>query len=428
MFGNTGHIHTTYGGLFISILFYILTSYFNPYSMTGNNRILSIDIMRGMTLVLMLFVNDLYMPGVPSWLGHQAANFDGMGLADWVFPGFLFMVGMAIPFSIGKRISEGQPANNIIRHIVIRSVSLIIIGVLMLNSGRVNPEFTHIGKNLWAILMYIGVFLIWNTYKENDKNFFTIAGLKLLGVALIVFLVFKFHSGEIDNNGSLITSWWGILGLIGWGYLVAALVYLVVKNSILNTVVAFLFFLAMNILAKLDLLNTLNPAKPILGVIIEGNVPLIVLSGMLTTLILKKYSKIGYRRTIIIIVAIGIVSLIAGFVLRKWFIISKIQATPSWGLICNGISMILFALLYWIIDIKKQIKWTFFLKPAGENSLTTYLAPDIVYYLIWSTGIPILIYKQSGVPLIVIAGSIIWALLMVALTALLVRFNIKLKL
>ena len=90
--------------------------------------------------------------------------------------------------------------------------------------------------------------------------------------------------------------------------------------------------------------------------------------------------------------------------------------------------MILFALLYWIIDIKKQIKWTFFLKPAGENSLTTYLAPDIVYYLIWSTGIPILIYKQSGVPLIVIAGSIIWALLMVALTALLVRFNIKLKL
>lgn len=396
--------------------------------MTDHNRILSIDIMRGLTLVLMLFVNDLYMPGVPAWLGHRAASFDGMGLADWVFPGFLFMVGMAIPFSIGKRISEGQTTISIARHIVIRTVSLLIIGVLMLNSGRVNPEFTGFGKNLWAILMYTGVFLIWNSYKENDKNFFTIAGLRLAGIALLVFLVFKFRSGVFENNGSLITSWWGILGLIGWGYLVSAFVYLASRDNILNTTVAFLFFLAMNILAKLDLLNYLNPLKPYLGVIIEGNVPLIVISGMLTTLILKKYSGSGYLKSIATIVTIGILSIVAGFILRKWFIISKIQATPSWGLICNGISMMLFALLYWITDIKKQTKWSLFLKPAGENSLTTYLAPDILYYLIWSTGIPILIYKQSGVPLIVIAGSIIWALLMVGLTALLARAGIKLRL
>ena len=396
--------------------------------MTENDRISSIDVMRGLTLVLMLFVNDLYMPGVPVWLGHRPANFDGMGLADWVFPGFLFMVGMAIPFSIGKRISGGQNTFSIARHIVIRSVSLLIIGVLMLNSGRVNPEFTGIGKNLWAILMYTGVFLIWNKYQENDKNFFTITGLRLFGIALLVFLVFKFRSGEVENNGSLITSWWGILGLIGWGYLVSALIYLAVRDSILNTVVAFMFFLVLNILSKLDLLNFLNPFKSIFGVIIEGNVPLIVLSGLLTTLILKKYSKSDSQKTIVTIVTIGVFSIIAGFILRKWFIISKIQATPSWGLICNGISMMLFALLYWIIDIKKHIRWTFFLKPAGENSLTTYLAPDILYYFIWSIGIPILIYKQSDVPLIVITGSVIWALLMVGLTALLVRYNIKLKL
>jgi heparan-alpha-glucosaminide N-acetyltransferase len=396
--------------------------------MTDYNRISSIDIMRGLTLVLMLFVNDLYMPGVPSWLGHMAADFDGMGLADWVFPGFLFMVGMAIPFSIGKRIAEGQSTYTIVRHIVIRSVSLIIIGVLMLNSGRVNPEFTGMGKNLWAILMYTGVFLIWNNYKENEKNFFTIAGLRLAGIALLVVLIYKFRSGEFENNGSLITGWWGILGLIGWGYLVSAFVYLAVRDSILNTVVAFFFFLALNILSKLDLLYSLNIVKPIFGVIIEGNVPLIVLSGVLTTLILKKYSKEKYQTAIATIIIGGILSIFAGFILRNWFIISKIQATPSWGLICNGISMILFALLYWIVDIRRLTCWTFILKPAGENSLTTYLAPDIIYYLIWSTGIPILIYKQSGIPIIVIAGSVIWALLMVGLTALLVRYNIKLKL
>jgi len=396
--------------------------------MSDNNRIYSIDVMRGLTLVLMLFVNDLYMPGVPAWLGHMEADFDGMGLADWVFPGFLFMVGMAIPFSIGKRISEGQDTFSIARHIVIRTVSLLIIGVLMLNSGRVNPEFTGISKNLWALLMYTGIFLIWNKYRETDTNFFTVTGLKLFGIGILTGLVFIFKSGEFANNGSLITSWWGILGLIGWGYLIAAFVYLAVRNNILNTAIAFLFFLILNILSKLELLDSLDRIKPVFGVIIEGNVPLIVLAGLITTLILKKYSEKDYKTAIVTIVTIGVLSLLSGFILRNWFIISKIQATPSWGLICNGITMMLFALLYWIVDIRKYTKWTRIFKPAGENSLTTYLAPDIIYYLIWSTGIPILIYKQSEIPLVVITGSIVWAFLMVGLTALLVRFNIKLRL
>lgn len=328
--------------------------------MTNKNRIYSIDIMRGLTLVLMLFVNDLYMPGVPEWLGHRAADFDGMGLADWVFPGFLFMVGMAIPYSIGNRIKKGESTYIIARHIVIRSVSLIIIGVLSLNIGRVNPEFTGMSKNLWAILMLIGVFLIWNDYIENDRNFFTIAGLRLAGISLLVFLVFKFRSGQMVNNGSLITGWWEILGLIGWGYLVSAFIYFAVRDNILNIVVAWLFFLALNILSKLNMLDSLNPAKPILGVIIEGNVPFIVMTGLLATLIMKKLLP-EYRKTLVTIILFGLFCIVAGFILRRWFIISKIKATPSWGFICNGISLIIFALLYWIIDIKKLKKWTFFL-------------------------------------------------------------------
>lgn len=396
--------------------------------MTQNARISSIDIMRGLTLVLMLFVNDLYMPGVPSWLGHMEASYDGMGLADWVFPGFLFMVGMAIPYSIRKRISRGDTTYSIARHIVIRTISLLIIGLLMLNSGRVNPEITGISKNLWAILMYLGVFLVWNDYKQTDKNFFTVTGLKYAGMALLVVLAFKFNSGKLENNGSFITSWWGILGLIGWGYLTAGLIYLAVRDSILKVAIAFFFFLGLNIVDMLKLLSFLDPVRPILGIIFEGNVPSIVLAGVLISLILKKYSSKDSTKTIAIITSLGIISLAVGFFLRRWFIISKIIATPSWGMICNGISMILFALLYWIIDVKKISKWASFLRPAGENSLTTYLAPDILYYLIWSTGVPILFYKHSGIPLVVIAGSIAWALLMVWLTKLLVHFHIRLRL
>jgi heparan-alpha-glucosaminide N-acetyltransferase len=395
--------------------------------MTNYNRISSIDIMRGLTLVLMLFVNDLNMNVAPAWLGHRVAEFDGMGLADWVFPGFLFIVGMAIPFAFSKRFSSGQSLYDVSRHILTRSLSLIIIGVLMLNSDRVNPELTGISKNLWAILMYVAVFLFWNDYPDKENKFFTVTGLRLLALAIFVFLIFKFRSGQSENNGSLITSWWGILGLIGWGYLVSAFTYVLCRDSLLKTSLFALFFLIINMLSGWKLLGFLNPVKPIFGVIIDGNVPLIVLTGLIAGLIVKKIPLQEFKKVIPVFIGLGLLYLVSGFILRRWFIISKIQATPSWGMICSGISMLVFILLYWIADVKGKISWAEFLRPAGENSLTTYIAPDILYYLIWSSGIPLLIYKQSHEPLIVVAGSLIWALLMVGLTAGLARLKIKLR-
>ncbi len=384
--------------------------------------------MRGLTLLLMLFVNDLNMEVAPAWLGHMPAEFDGMGLADWVFPGFLFIVGMAIPFAFSKRLSRGDSLYQISRHIVGRSVSLIVIGVMMLNSGRVNSDLTGIGRNLWALLMYLAVFLYWNDYPNKENRFFTITGLKLLALAIFVFLVFKFRSGSAENNGSLITGWWGILGLIGWAYLVSAFTYLLCRDSILKTAIATLFFLGLNILSGLDLLTFLDPAKPVFGVIIDGNNPLIVLTGLLGGVILKKSFSHDFSRLLLIFAGLGFLCLTSGFFLRNWFILSKIKATPSWGLVCTGISYLVFILIYWIVDVKKFRSWAAFLRPAGENSLTTYLAPDILYYLIWMSGIPVLFYKQSSEPLLVVAGSLVWALLMAGLTALLARISIKLKL
>jgi hypothetical protein len=239
--------------------------------------------------------------------------------------------------------------------------------------------------------------------------------------------VFKFRSGEPENGGSLITGWWGILGIIGWGYLVSAFTFVMCRESILKTSLVALFFLALNILAGLNMTDYLDPARPVFGVIIDGNVPLIVLTGLIAGLIVQQASEKEFKPVIATFLGLGILYIISGFFLREWFIISKIEATPSWGMICAGISMLVFILIYWIADVKKKIKWAEFLRPAGENSLTTYIAPDILYYLIWSTGVPILIYKESSHPLIVIAGSVAWALLMVGLTAFLARLKIKLK-
>jgi uncharacterized membrane protein YeiB len=119
---------------------------------------------------------------------------------------------------------------------------------------------------------------------------------------------------------------------------------------------------------------------------------------------------------------------LTGFFLRHWFIISKIQGTPSWTMICNGISMIVFSLLYFIIDIHKKVKWASVFKPAGQNSLTTYLAPDIIYYLVWGLSLPLFFYKQDVSQWLAVLGSAVWALAMVGFAALLAKINIRLRL
>lgn len=395
--------------------------------MKSGNRILSMDIMRGLTLLLMLFVNDLNMRVAPSWLGHMPADHDGMGLADWVFPGFLFIVGMAIPFAVSGRIKKGETVLKILMHIAIRTLSLLVIGVLMLNSGRVNPETTGMHKDLWALLMYTSVFLVWNDYPSGRvKMLFTV--LRAVGVAILIFLVIIFRSGPADNPGWMITGWWGILGLIGWGYLVASLIYLITRDSITGTAIAVIFFLIVNILDASGLLGFLDPVSPALGIVIQGNVPLIVLTGTLAGVLIRRLKESGNERILTILITLGFLSLAIGFILRNWFLISKIQATPSWGMICSGISFMVFAVIYWLADVKGMTGWAAIVRPAGRYSLTTYLAPDILYHAIWMSSIPVLIYKQSSEPLVVIIGSIAWALLMAGLTALLAKINIKLKL
>lgn len=394
--------------------------------MEKSNRILSIDIMRGFNLVLMLFVNDLYMPGVPVWLGHTNADFDGMGLADWVFPGFMFMVGMSIPYSVGNRIKRGENRGAILKHILIRTGSLLIIGLLMANSRAVNAEYTGMTKSLWSIIMYTGVFLVWFNYDNTNWNKHTIYGLQILGVLMILPMVYVFRSADDDyfrfNS-------WGILGTIGWGFLVAGLVYMFFRDGISKTILFVVIFLLLNILSKLHLLDFLSPLRTVMGPVINGNAPFIVLSGMLITLILKEYATESPLKTVLIIATLGILSVAVGFMLRPWFIISKIQATPSWALICNGISMLLFALLFWVIDIMKKINWSLFLRPAGANSLTIYLVPDMFYYIIWQFSLPFLFYKHLPEPGMVILGSIVWALVMgVGLPIVLEKINFRLKL
>lgn len=392
-----------------------------------NNRISSIDIMRGLTLFLMLFVNDLYTPGVPKWLVHTSIEEDGMGLADWVFPGFLFMVGLSIPFAFMAREKLGQSNLQLFKHILIRTLSLILIGVFIVNRVDYNAALTGINKNLWLILVYVSVFLIWNKYPKESTYNITFKIFKVLGVLGLVVLATVYRSGTTENPGWMHIAWWGILGLIGWGYLVSALSYFWLKDRVGAIVGVWFIFIVLNILAQTSYTNFLNPIKPVLGVVISGNVPSIVLSGLLIGVLLKKCST-DYKRFLSFIIPIGLTCIVLAFILRNWFIISKLIGTPSWVMLCNGISILVFALLFYVLDVKKWQRWSAPFLPAGKNSLTTYLAPDILYYIIWGLNLNVLWYKQTEMPWLAVSGSLLWAFVMIRFAAVLSKAHVRLKL
>ncbi len=394
--------------------------------MQKQNHIQTIDIMRGITLFLMIFVNDLYVKGVPHWLSHAGSNEDGMGLADTVFPCFLFLVGITIPFSFANRRNNGEPKIKMLFHILKRTTSLLLIGVLMVNIDRLNSELTGLNEHVWVILLMVSIFLFWNNYPKNSKNEFLFKVLKYSGLIGIIAMMVLFRAGTKEEPLWLITSWWGILGLIGWGYFVASIVFIWLGNHLIKTSLVWLFFLLLNILEQLNYLEFLNPLNPIFGVILQGNVPSIVLAGLIIGILLKKYRENGIQ-FLQIIIPIGIFSIVLGFVLRNWFIISKIKGTPSWSMICIGISILFLAILYYILDYKQKGKWLNIFKFAGENSLTTYLTPDIFYHSIWLIGLPLFFYKQDNFPIFAVAGSLAWASIMIWICTILTKKSISLK-
>ncbi len=390
-------------------------------------RILSIDIMRGLTLFLMLFVNDVYLPGgVPAWIGHTTADVDGMGLADWVFPGFLFMVGMSVPYAIQSRIKLGHSKWEVFLHILARTLSLLVMGVLIVNIERLNPELAGMNRYLWALLVYLSVFLVWNQYpsRENRKRLFT--GLRVLGIIGLLVSAFIFRAGEEGNVSWLQPSWWGILGLIGWGYFVSATVGLCFGEKLVPIVATWIFFVILNVLDQRNMLESVDFLKPVFGVILSGNVPSIVLAGLVTSIILRRVKKTDARVALWIVI-LGLFCLALGFVLRQGFIISKIHGTPSWAMICNGISMLLYAALYMLIDYLGKRSWADLFQAAGRNSLTTYLAPDFIYFTCWTLNIPLFFYKQEASPLMAISGSVVWAVLMIVFAIMLSKLYIRLK-
>src|SRR5271156_2854613 len=107
------------------------------------SRIQSIDIFRGLTVLTMIFVDNLgFVQGLPWWTYHMPREANGMTYVDMVFPAFLFLMGMSLPVAIGGWTAKGVTKTKIWRHIVLRSLSLVALGLFIANDPLVDAQHT----------------------------------------------------------------------------------------------------------------------------------------------------------------------------------------------------------------------------------------------------------------------------------------------
>ncbi|TKK64152.1 DUF5009 domain-containing protein [Ilyomonas limi] len=343
-------------------------------------RLLSIDVFRAVTMLLMIFVNDFDgVTGVPEWIKHAPANEDALGFADIIFPAFLVIVGLSIPFAIRSRLHRRQSTSRVFIYILERSLALLVMGFFHVNLENYSSA-AFLPKPVWEILITIGFFLIWLDYpekvKRNTRYLLQAAGIVLLAIMAIL------YKGE-SATGVLVPmqpQWYGILGLIGWSYIICASIYLFSKGKLAIQFIAWALFFLFSVATHAHLLNWLQPVHRFVWIVGSGSMPAFTMAGVAVSVL---YSTVaGKNRDALfwsLLIAFGVFNIIIGFGTRPLDGISKIHDTPSWVGICTGIAILVFALMIYIVDIKEQTNWYKAIRPAGTSTLTCYLIPYILY-------------------------------------------------
>lgn len=394
---------------------------------TTSGRVVSIDTFRGLTMAVMIFVNDLdSVHGLSKWTYHMPANVDAMTYVDMVFPAFLFIVGMSLPIAVRQRLRRSPSLGKLWLHIVLRSIALLALGLILANVHEADAARMPVSPYLWAILGLVGGILLWNVYSGISARVILI--LRLTGAALLVYVFAVFRRATPTGEAWLKFSYPEILGLIGLTYFAACLLYVPTRRWRLAPVAWLLVLVAYNALCAAHWIR-LNHVSIYAWPFSNGALVSLVMAGVVTSLIFVDAEQSRPKRPP---QKIGLGLLMAvlcfgdGWLLRP-FGISKIRATPTWALWTMAACLLLFSALYWLCDVKKKTSWAWLVRPAGSNTLLTYLIPDLYYFLAAFTATAYLLdHWNHGWPGILRAAGFTVAMLLVAHAATKARLRMQL--
>ncbi len=319
----------------------------SPVETLPSTRLLSLDALRGFDMFWIIGAHAIVDEGAKltgwtwlEWLSGQLHHPEWHGFAfyDLIFPLFLFLAGVAMPFSFAKRLARGDSKQELYRHVIVRGLVLVLLG--MVYNGLLRFD--------WETMRYPSVL--------------GRIGLAYLFAALIVL--------NTEWRGRLL--WFGGL-LVGYW---AALKFIPVPG------------LGAGDLAPGHTLTDYVDRLLIPGRLHEGDrdpegllatIPAVgtALAGAMTGQFLKSNRQSGAIKAALMAAA-GVACLALAWLWNFEFPINKNLWTSSFVLHCAGWSLLLLALFYLVIDVWKMQAWAFFFVVIGSNSILIYMARKLV--------------------------------------------------
>jgi predicted acyltransferase len=305
-----------------------------------------------------------------------------------------------------------------------------VLGLILTNASAGDSSLMGIGTRVWPIIALLGAMLFLQVYPRSEKYktlFNVLRGIGLVTVA-VMFAIFR-RTAKDGGVAWIRTAYPEILGLIAFTYLVVCLLYLPTRRwtwAPLAWFVALMGFCAACAANWIIFTRHLSLYQWPFG---NGAMAGIAMAGVATSLVFVGSTSLrwpAFNDKLKLALPFATICLAAGRLLTPLGI-SKNRATPTWCFYCVGCFVLIFVLLYWICDVKRHMRWAAFTKPAGANTLLTYLLPDLWYFAISALGIT---WLQShfawGVP--GVFRAIAFTALIIALAQLLTRAKVRLQL
>ena len=318
----------------------------------AGGRLASLDALRGFDMLFIIgfatllgWICKLFPRGEQSWLSVQMGHVAWHGLRhhDTIFPLFLFIAGISFPFSYAKMQEKGKTRWQIYWKIIRRGLILFFFGLLC--NGLL--KFHWSDMRIWSVLARIGLAwmfaaLLFINFKPSVRA--VIAVVILVGYWLLLRFVpapdAPAGAGPFSFEGNLV------------GYVDRCL---------------FPGHLYKGDGGVFDPEGTLSTLPAIVT----------AMMGMFTGEWVRRKS-VSENKKVLWMVTAAAVLLVVGLVWSRWFPLNKKLWSSTFVLVVAAYSLALFALFYWIIDVKGWKKWSFPLAVIGMNSITIYMAPRII--------------------------------------------------
>ncbi|HTU49131.1 MAG TPA: heparan-alpha-glucosaminide N-acetyltransferase domain-containing protein [Acidobacteriaceae bacterium] len=306
------------------------------------NRLVSVDVLRGITIAFMILVNNGFSNYAFPALEH--AEWNGWTPTDLVFPTFLFLVGVTIVFSFESRLSRGASRSSLLLHTFRRAAILFALGLVV--NGF--PYFHLETLRIYGVLQRIAICFL---------------------IASILYLLDRRPTSKIVVIVVALFGYWILLRWVpvpGFG----------MPGRDIP-----LFDPTRNLGAYID--RHIFPGRLYRGVRdpegLLSDIPAVAttLLGMLTAMWLRCKRSPSIKAWGML--AAGILGIILGQVWNLWFPINKNLWTSSYVLFAAGIALVALSICYWAVDIKNwKTGWTYIWLVFGMNAITVYVFSELL--------------------------------------------------